>query len=184
MKRNCSMYWKNRKSREQSKRNLPKQNKKAQTRNSRERDETEFRKCISYFGFETTGKSKSTQVYSRAIQCLKYRMEWETEQGIDFDMIKDMLTEGPGLARYAKDKDNIRTTDASKTCLGIAIWLKQTDRVLKLMAFGSRLLNDSEKNGSVGELELLAIVWRLQKLRFYLYRKKSFFIPIIKNQKP
>ena len=47
---------------------------------------------------------------------------WGTEQNEDFGKIKQMLTEGPCLAHYAKDKDNIVTTDASTTGLGITIW--------------------------------------------------------------
>ena len=36
-----------------------------------------------------------------------------------------MLTEGPCLANYAKDKDNMVTTDASKTGLEITLWQKR-----------------------------------------------------------
>ena len=85
-----------------------------------------------------------------------------------------MLTEEPALAHYAKDRDNIVTTDASKTGLGITLWQRQADGELKPIAFGSRFLNDSEKNYSIGELELLAVVWGLEKFRFYLYGKKVF----------
>ena len=99
---------------------------------------------------------------------------WETEQQNDFETIKKMLTEEPALAQYAKDRDNIVTTDASKTGLGITIWQRQADGELKLIAFGSRFLNDSEKNYSIGELELLAVVWGLEKFRFYLYGKGVF----------
>ena len=84
-----------------------------------------------------------------------------------------MLTEKPCLAHYAKDKDNMVTTDASKTGLGITLWQKQDDGQLKPIAFGSRYLNDTEKNYSIGELELLAVVWGLEKFRFYLYGKKG-----------
>ena len=100
--------------------------------------------------------------------------KWETEQQNDFEMIKKMLTEEPALAHYAKDKDNIVTTAASKTGLGITLWQKQVDGEIKPIAFGSRFLNDTEKNYSIGELELLAVVWVLEKFRFYLYGKKVF----------
>ena len=85
-----------------------------------------------------------------------------------------MLTGEPCLAYSAKDRENIVTTDASKTGLGITLWQKQSDGEMKLIAFGSRYLNDSEKNYSVGELELLAVVWGLTKFRFYLYGRKVF----------
>ena len=100
--------------------------------------------------------------------------KWETEQQKDFEKIKKMLTEEPALAHYAKEKDNIVTTDASKIGLGITLWQKQVDRELKPIAFGSRFLNDTEKNYSIGELERLAVVWGLEKFRFYLYGKKVF----------
>ena len=51
-----------------------------------------------------------------------------------------MLTEGPCLAHYAKEKDNIVTTDASTTGLGITFWQKQDDGNTKPIAYGSRCL--------------------------------------------
>ena len=81
----------------------------------------------------------------------------ETEQQKDFETIKKMVTEEPPLAHYAKYKDIIKTTDASKTGLGITLWQKQADGELKTIAFGSRFLNDSEKHYLIGELELLQL---------------------------
>ena len=98
----------------------------------------------------------------------------ETEQQNDFETIKKMLTEKPALSHNAKDKDNIVTTDASIIGLGITLWQKQADGELKSIAFGSIFLNDSEKNYSIGELELLAVVRGLEKFHFYLYGKKVF----------
>ena len=92
---------------------------------------------------------------------------WGDEQQKDFKKIKQTLTEGPCLAHYAKDKDNIVTTDASTTGLGITLWQKQDDGNTKPIAFGSRYLNDTEKKYSIGELEILAVVWGLEKFRFY-----------------
>ena len=99
---------------------------------------------------------------------------WGDEQQKDFKKIKQMLTEGPCLAHYAKDKDNIVTTDASTTGMGITLWQKQDDGNRKPIAFGSRYLNDTEKKYSIGELELLAVVRGLEKFRFYLYGTKVY----------
>ena len=102
------------------------------------------------------------------------KWNWGKKQDEDFNNIKKQLTEEPCLAHYAKDRDNIVTTDASKTGLGITLWQKQSDGKIKPIAFGSRYLNESEQKYSIGELELLAVVWGLEKFRFYLYGKKVF----------
>ena len=92
-----------------------------------------------------------------------------------------MVTEGPCLAHYAKDKENIVTTDASTTGLGITLWQKQDDGNTKPIAFGSRYLNDTEKKYSIGELELLAVVWGLENSDFICTGKRYTFIPTIKH---
>ena len=86
-------------------------------------------------------------------------MEWGPEQETDFNRIKQMLTEGPCLAHYAEKKDNIVTTDASTTGLGITLWRKQDDGNTKPIAYGSRYLNETKKKYWIGELELMAVVW-------------------------
>ena len=40
-----------------------------------------------------------------------------------------MLTKNPYLGHYAKDKENLVTTDASKTEVGITLWQKQDNGV-------------------------------------------------------
>ena len=100
--------------------------------------------------------------------------KWGPGQETDFNRIRQILTEGPCLAHYAQDKDNMVTTDASKTGLGITFWQKQDNGDIKPIAYGRRYLNDTEKNYSVGELELLAVVWGLEKFRLYLYGKKVY----------
>ena len=71
---------------------------------------------------------------------------WVEEQEKDFNQIKQMLTKKPCLAHYAKHKNNMVTTDASKTGFGITLWQKQDNGEIKPIAFGSRYLNDTEKN--------------------------------------
>ena len=92
--------------------------------------------------------------------------KWGEEQQKDFEKIKRMLTERLCLAHYAKDKDNIVTTNASTTGLGITLWQNQDDGNTKLTALGSRYLNDTEKKYSIGELELLAVECGLEQFRF------------------
>ena len=105
----------------------------------------------------------------------KYELwKWGQEQETDFNRIKQMLTEGPCLAHYAKDKDNMVTTEASKTGLGITLWQNQNDGNIKPIAYGSRYLNETEKKFSISELELQAVVWRLEKFRFYLHGRKVY----------
>ena len=82
------------------------------------------------------------------------------------------MTTQPCLAHYNGNKENIVTTDASNTGLGIALWQRQHNGELKAIAYASRYLNDAEKKYSVGELELLAVVWGLERFRFHLYGKQ------------
>ena len=152
------------------------------------------RKSGSHTKIESTGKYKKLKIILGAIQYMAKFLpklsertvrlrkllkknepwKWGPEQETDFNRIKQMLTEGPCLAHYAKDKDNMVTTDASKTGLGITLWQKQDDGNINPIAYGSRYLNDTEKSYSIGELELLAVVWGLEKFRFYLYGKKIY----------
>ena len=76
------------------------------------------------------------------------RDKWEraTDRNSDFNEIKQELTSLPCLAHYNRNKENIVTTDACKTGLGIALWQKQGNGELKPIAFASRYLNDAEKN--------------------------------------
>ena len=76
--------------------------------------------------------------------------------------------------QHGNNRCKQETTDASETGLGATLWQKQDDGNIKPIAYGSRYLNDTEKNYSIGELELLAVVWGLEKFRFYLYGKKVY----------
>ena len=83
----------------------------------------------------------------RLIKLLEKNEQWKwgPRQETDFNRINQMLTEGPCLAHYAKEKDNIVTTDASTTGLGITIWKKQDDGNTKPIAYRSRYLDETEK---------------------------------------
>ena len=95
--------------------------------------------------------------------------------------INQMLTEGSGLGHYVKDKDNIVKRDATKTGLGTTLCRKQDDGNTKQIALGSIYLNETKTKYPIDVLELLAVLWELEKLRFYLYGKKYIFTQIIKH---
>ena len=75
------------------------------------------------------------------------------------------------MKQFARIRDNIVSTIASPTGLGNTLWQKQNNNTIRPIAFASRYLNDAEKNYSVGELELLALVYGLEKFLYYLYGK-------------
>ena len=87
--------------------------------------------------------------------------------------MKQMLTEGPCLVHYAKDKDNIVTTDASTTGLGITLWQQQDDGNTKSIAYGSRYFKEIKKKNSIGEMELLAVVWGSKNSDF-IYTERNY----------
>ena len=74
------------------------------------------------------------------------------------------------MAHFGRNQDNIVSTSARRTGLGITLWQKN-DGTIQPIAFAGRNLNDAEKNYSIRELELLAVVWGLDKFRFHLYSK-------------
>ena len=126
---------------------------------------------IQYFAKYIPNLSEKT---GNMKQLLKKRTKKELteERNIDFNNIKRELTSQSCLAHYNGNKENIVTNDACSTGLGIALWQKQSNGVLKPIAFGSRYLNNAEKKYSVGELELLAVVWGLEQFRFHWYGKQ------------
>ena len=87
------------------------------------------------------------------------KWEWTEERNTDFNSIKRELICQPCLAHYNRIKENIVTCG---TGLGMALWQKRNNGDLKLIAFASRYLNNAETKYSVGELELLAVVWGLE----------------------
>ena len=73
------------------------------------------------------------------------KWNWRKEQEDDFNNLKKLISEEPCLTLYAKDRENIVTTDASKTSLGVTLWQKQSDGESKPTAFGSRCYSKSDK---------------------------------------
>lgn len=85
-----------------------------------------------------------------------------------FVFLKQCLVSAPILAYPDFTKTFYLTTDASNKCLGSILSQIHEGRE-RAIAYGSRKLNDAEKNYNTTERELLAIVWAIQCFRHLLY---------------
>lgn len=83
----------------------------------------------------------------------------------------DKLTSAPVLAHFDDTLDITVQTDASHCGLG-AVLLQDGGDGQRPVAFISKRLTDAETRYHANELECLAVVWALKKLRAYLYGRK------------
>ena len=73
---------------------------------------------------------------------------------------------------YDSKKDTRVKCDASHSGLGATLEQKTEDNEWVPIAFASRYLNVQEKKYSTNELELLAVVWAVDRLKHYLLGKE------------
>jgi hypothetical protein len=92
---------------------------------------------------------------------------WGERQQNAFDRLKEALCSNSVLSDPDYSKEFILTTDASKIAVE-AILSQIQDCVERLINFGSRQLNQAERDYSASELELLALVWSTKHYRSYL----------------
>lgn len=92
---------------------------------------------------------------------------WTAAEDDAFRRLKDALTAAPVLACPDFTLPFTLQTDASTQGLGAVLTqqLKEGERVI---AYASRTLNPAEKNYSATELECLAVVWGIRRMRDYL----------------
>lgn len=95
------------------------------------------------------------------------KFAWGERQETAFAALKNALTSAPILACPDFKVPFVIQTDASITGLG-AVLTQVQEGEEKVIAYVSRTLNAAEKNYSVVELECLAVVWAINKLKGYL----------------
>ena len=95
------------------------------------------------------------------------KLEWNVDLQTLFDQIKALWSTELMLIIPDPNKKFTMETDASATGLGCT--LRQEGKPIFHI---SRVLKKSEKNLSITQRELLAIVWGLEKLQYYLLGKK------------
>ena len=99
------------------------------------------------------------------------KFHWDEECQRAFEALKRKLVEAPVLAYPSFTKDFMLETDASIEGLGAVLSQMQQDGYQHPIAFASRALSPSERNYSITELEMLAVVWALSHFHYYLYNQ-------------
>jgi len=97
----------------------------------------------------------------------KTKWSWGEEQEEAFQRLKEALTSAPVLACPDFTRRFVLQTDASSYGLGAVLTQHQEDGE-RVIAYASRTLNNAERNYSATELECLAVVWGIRKMRGYL----------------
>jgi hypothetical protein len=108
------------------------------------------------------------------------RFEWNEEQENAFQTLKQKLVSQPILRYPDFTKEFILTTDASNEGAGAVLSQGEVGKD-RPVAYASRSFNRAEKNCSMVEKELAAIVWGIKHFRPYLYGRK---FKIISDHKP
>lgn len=96
---------------------------------------------------------------------------WSSEQDNAFSTLKKCFSSHPILVYFDPNKEVITETDASTYAIGGVI-SQYVDNKLHPVAFFSRKLKDAERNYTVYDLELLAIVSLFKEYRHYLLGTK------------
>lgn len=100
----------------------------------------------------------------------KVRLNWNEEMVHSFETLRLKIAEYAIMVHPVMDKKFIVGTDGCKT--GIGAWVGQDhDGTLKIVSYASRALSKSELHYSPTKLELLAIVFAIDKFHSYLVRE-------------
>ena len=101
---------------------------------------------------------------------------WLPEHDTAFDKVKKALVSPPILVPFDIGKKTVLLTDASRlNGLGYALMQQHGDSY-RLVQCGSRFVSETESRYSMVELELLAIVWSVKKLRVFLAGLPGFTV--------
>lgn len=118
-----------------------------------------FRKFIPSFASKA---SLLTNLLKKSTQ-----WEWTPQHSEIVELLKTLITSSPVLAIYNPNLECIIYTDASRDGLA-GIFCQRTDTGEKPIAYYSKATTKEQKNYHSFELELLAIVYTLNRFRHYL----------------
>ena len=95
---------------------------------------------------------------------------WTDEHEEQFKLIKAKIAETTKNKHFNPDIETCIKCDASRKELGSAL-KQRTPNGWHTVVFASRFLSSVEDRYSINELELLGVVWFIERLKYYLYGK-------------
>lgn len=98
--------------------------------------------------------------------------EWRDEQTDAFEQLKQLLTKQPVLCHYDSKLPIELRTDASGYKLGAILLQEFSDKIKRVIAYASRLLQRAEVRYCISENECLAILLTVKKFKPYLQGTK------------
>ena len=124
------------------------------------------RKFLGIIGYYRAFVRNYATIAHPLTSLLKANVEfhWGVKQEKAFQDLKDRLIRRPILSYPNFEKDFFVACDASDVGLG-AVLLQREQNKLMPLSFASRVLTPAERNYSVTERELLAVVWAMRKFR-------------------
>lgn len=133
------------------------------------RNVSEVRRVLGAFGYYRRFVYRFSAIAEPIIRLTKKNVDfiWGNEQDLAFNQLKRELLANATLSHYSQTDPTMLKTDACTEGVA-AMLLQQRYGDWKLVSCISRRLSQAEKNYSITELEGLAIVYAVQKLRPYL----------------
>ena len=103
------------------------------------------------------------------------KFEWGDEHTVVFNAIKEAVANITKVRYYDATRETRVKCDASHDGLGATLEQQNDEGLWVSISFAYRYLNAQEKKYSTNELELLAVVWAVDRYKHYLLGK-SFTI--------
>jgi hypothetical protein len=100
-----------------------------------------------------------------------YDFQWGSEQQEAWQKLVDCLAKKPVLSYFDVNQETEIFVDASPVGLGGILVQRDKDNKIKIVAYGSRSLTETEQRYSQLEREALGVVWACEHFHIYIYGK-------------
>ena len=97
------------------------------------------------------------------------KIEWDSQHSLAFENFKNAVANIAMINYYNPSRETRVKSDASHSGLGATLEQNSEQNEWVPIAFASRYLNTQEKKYSTIELELLAVVWAVDRFKNITY---------------